>query len=103
MRIIKGDHFPYSYYLKWDDGTAIDLSSATSVYIIMTLDGATTPTINAICSIIDATAGGVKYAFTSTNTGVAGMYKIKFKITFTDTTVLTVPSGDVIWMLIIDN
>ncbi|MFA5306114.1 MAG: BppU family phage baseplate upper protein [Candidatus Babeliales bacterium] len=96
----QGNLFPFEYILQYDDGTPIDLSGAT-VTITMTLDGASSPTVDAeTCGIVDATAGKIKYTWQSGETNDVGMYIIEFLVTFVDTSTLSVPSGDIIWMFI---
>lgn len=102
-RRIKGDTTPFEDQLKWDDGTVIDLTLATSVKFTMRLYQASIDKVAGVaCSITDATAGKVKYNWSAADVNAAGMYKYKYVITFTDTTILTVPSGDIAWMFIID-
>jgi hypothetical protein len=102
-RRIKGDTTPFEDQLKWDDGTVIDLTLATSVKFTMRAYQATTDKVAGVaCSITDASNGKVKYNWIAGNVDTAGMYKYKYVITFTDTTILTVPSGDIAWMFIID-
>jgi len=102
-RRIKGDTTPFEDQLKWDDGTVIDLTTASSVKFTMRLYQATTDKVaDVACAITDATNGKVKYSWSASDVNAAGMYKYKYKITFTDGTILTVPSGDIVWMFIID-
>lgn len=97
-----GDTQPFEYQLKWDDGTAIDLRTATSVYFIMRVDEGTTDDVSAACIVTDAQNGKVAYNWASGDVDTGGMYKYRFKITFNTGKILTVPSGDVLWLYIID-
>jgi len=102
-RRIKGDTTPFEDQLKWDDGTVIDLTTATSVKFTMRLYQATIDKVAAAtCSITDATNGKIKYNWTASDVNAAGMYKYRYTITFNDSSILTVPSGDIVWMFIID-
>lgn len=96
------DTQPLEYELKWNDGTAIDLRTSSSVFFIMREDEATIDKTNAACVITDAENGKVIYNFISADVDTAGMYKYRFKITFTDGKTLSVPSNDVQWLYIID-
>jgi hypothetical protein len=101
MRIKQGDLFPFEYVLTYDDSTPIDLSGAT-VTITTILDEASSPTVDAeTCSITDAINGVIRYSWQSGETDVTGMYRIEFVITFNSGSTLTVPSGDVLWLLIV--
>lgn len=101
-RRIKGDTQPFEYQLKWNDGTAIDLATASSVKFIMTLDGDTTPTVDGACVITDSANGKVKYNFAAGDVDTGGMYKYRYKITFSDGKILSVPSNDILWLYIVD-
>lgn len=102
MRMKQGDLFPFLYNLQYDDGTAIDLTTADSVKLYMTLDECDVPTIDgAACEIEVATDGSIEYYWVSGDTDEPGMYKIEFVITFNNGSILTVPSNDILWMLIL--
>lgn len=99
-----GDLYTLEYKLQWDNGTAIDLSSANSVYFIATLDGSDTPTINRECNIVDASDGYVQFVFRDDDTSTSGMYRCRFVVY--DAVLnseegyrpLTLPSRGVLWM-----
>lgn len=97
-----GDTQAFEYQLKWDDGAAIDLRDATSVYFIMRLDDASTDEINGACIITDAENGKVAYNFSSSEVDTGGMYKYRYKITYNSGEILSVPSNDVLWLYLID-
>jgi len=101
-RRILGDTQPFEYELKWDDGTAIDLRTAASVYFIMRIDDGTADDVNAACTITDAQNGKVAYSWTSGDVDTGGMYKYRYKITYTSGKTLTVPSNDILWLYIVD-
>lgn len=102
-RRMKGDTTPFEDQLKWDDGTVIDLTTATTVTITLRGYLATMNKVDdATCTITDTLNGKVSYHWTADDVDEAGMFKYKYKITFSDGTILTVPSGDIAWMFIID-
>lgn len=101
MRIKQGDLFPFQYVLTYDDNTPIDLTGAT-VTITTVLDEASSPTVDAAaCVVTDAENGKINYTWQSGETDVTGMYRIEFVITFNGGSTLTVPSGDILWLLIV--
>ncbi|MCK4518412.1 hypothetical protein KAT92_06550 [Candidatus Babeliales bacterium] len=101
MRIKQGDSYPLRTELKWDDGTAIDLTTATGVDFVMTLYGGSVPTVNAACVIVDADDGIVQYEWGASETDVAGMYICEWEITFSSGDVYTVPTGkeEFLWII----
>lgn len=103
MRMKRGDVYPFQYDLKWDDGTPMNLTSASSVNLTMTLDEETEPTVNGTCTIVDAALGRVQYSWGDGETDIPGMYMIEFQINFSSGAIVTVPSDDILWMLIIDS
>lgn len=103
MRIKKGDIYPFEYQLRWDDGEAISLTAASKVEFFLTLDGDTDPTVEGECDITDAANGKVKYTWVDGDTDEIGMYLAEYRITFTDGSILTIPSDDELWILIIDS
>lgn len=101
MRMKQYDLFPFEYILQYDDATAIDLTGAT-VSLTMWLDGASTPIVDSqACSVITPASGLIRYQWKSAETSTCGMFRLEFLITFTSGATLTVPSGDIIWMLIL--
>lgn len=101
MRMKQCDLFPFEYDITYDDGTPVDLTGAT-VVMNMILDGATSFTVDSgSCTIVNATEGSIRYQWVSPETDVPGMYRIEFIITFNSGAILTVPSNDILWMLII--
>lgn len=101
MRMKQGDLYPFEYVLTYDDGTIFDLSGCT-VTLTMTLDNATTPTVDdEDCVIVTPSAGIVRYTWNTGETDAVGMYKIEFHVTTGTGSTVTVPSGDIIWMFIV--
>lgn len=82
---------PLNATLKDAAGAAIPLTGAT-VTFFMRLMGATTNKINGgAVTVVNATAGTVRYPWTAADIDTSGFYRAEFKITFSDTTILRVP------------
>lgn len=103
MRMKSGDLYPFQYDLRWDDGTAIDLTLASSVTFYMTKDGNTIADVSGSCTVVSAADGRVKYTWQDGETDAVGMYKVEFLITYNDGSKVTVPSDDIIWLHIIQS
>jgi len=105
MRIRQGDTFAFEQQLVWDDNTPIDLTDARKVDFIMCLDDEETPTVDAPAVIdnIHKTDGYVTYQFKEGDTDEVGMYKILFRITWSDGSVMTVPNMGWMWLWIMSN
>ena len=103
MRIKKGDTVPLRVTLEWEDGTAIDLSSATSVNFVMKLWRETTADVDSACVVIDASGGIVEYRWDTDETDVVGLYGIEFVIVYSDGTIYTVPSNGEMWLYIMND
>lgn len=69
-------------------GSAIDLSGA-SVRLVWQRDGVAT---RRAATIVDAAAGHVSYSPVADDVAVAGRVQIEWEITFSDDSVLTVPT-----------
>ena len=102
MRIRQGDTFAFEQQLVWDDNSPIDLTEASRVDFIMCIDGSDEPVIDAPASIDEEnrTEGYVTYQFVEGDTDVVGMYKILFRITWADDSIMTVPNMGWMWLLI---
>lgn len=70
------------------NGSAIDLTGAT-VVLVWKLNGTVS---RKSATIEDATAGSVSYTLQSADVATAGTVKLEWEVTFSDATVLTVPS-----------
>jgi hypothetical protein len=102
MRIKKGITIPYEYTLKKLDGSAIDLTDADNVKMVMIKDGSSIPTIDDACGISSpATSGKVTYAWTVAQTGTTGFYWLKFIITWKNGKIEEVPSNGYDYILIL--
>lgn len=105
MRIRQGDTFAFEQQLVWDDNTPIDLTDATSVDFIMCLDDEEDPIVDAPAVIDESHRedGYVTYQFLEGDTDEVGMYKILFRITWADGTIMTVPNMGWMWLWVMSN
>lgn len=104
MRMKAGDLYTLEQQLLWSDKTPIDLTNVASVHLVMVADDPTNPVgVIGTCVVDpeDPTQGYVSYLWKEGETDIPGMYKISFRLTYQDGSILTVPNGDYIWMLII--
>lgn len=98
MRIRQGDTFAWQQQLVWDDNTPIDLTDASGVEFIMCLDGEEEPVVEAAATIDSRVDGYVTYQFVTGETDEVGMYKVLFRITWDDGTIMTVPNMGWMWL-----
>lgn len=102
MRIKRGITIPYEYQLRSSDGSAINLTAATSVTMVLTEDGAETPVINGACIISDPiTSGKIVYKWDASQTGTPGFYWLKFIIEWNNGKLEEVPSNGFDYILIL--
>ena len=77
----QGDLKPImSAYLTDENGTAVDLTDASSVNFIMKNKDTKTTTIDAAAVVADATSGKVTYQWTGSQTAIVGTYDALFKV-----------------------
>lgn len=75
------------------DGSAVDLTAASAVRIIVGRHRDTgTPIIDAACTITDAAAGEVTYSWQTGDTADPGRYDVEYEIAWNDGTYQTAPS-----------
>lgn len=75
------------------NGSAIDLTSTTSIYFKMaTNDNLYTPVFSGTCNITGSTTGELEYCWTSSNTARSGLYLGEFVANFSDSSKLTLPA-----------
>lgn len=74
----KGDLLPVlQLTCEYDDGTPVNLTSATSVVLNMILSGETTKKISGVAvTVVTAATGEVSYAWTGTDTDTPGDYLV---------------------------
>lgn len=89
MRIKTGDTEPPLSATLRDSGSAIDLTGAALVRVIMR-SGATI--ITGDCDIVNPTGGVVEYSWATGDTDIAGEYETEFEITWAPGRIETVPN-----------
>jgi hypothetical protein len=73
--------------------TAVNLTGATSVHLLMRLTGSTgTPKINAAMTVTDATNGRVTYDWATGDTDTVGTYDVDHLVTWSDGSKETFPN-----------
>jgi len=91
IRLKKNDTQPaIEAALEYEDGTPIDLTGASVRFIMAKTDG--TVVVNANATIVDATAGKVRYEWQQGDLSEEGRYNAEFEVTFPNGDVLTAPS-----------
>ena len=70
-----------------EDGVAVDLSTASVMFNMGTVVAAT-------ATVVDGTAGTVKYDWISGDTAIAGCYPAEFEVTFADASIQTFPNDE---------
>lgn len=73
-----------------DNDTAIDVSGATIEFQMSSIDG--TNKISSAGSIVTAASGIIKYVWSADDLDTVGTFNASFQITFSDSTILTIPS-----------
>jgi len=96
IRYREGDHYPNEFQVKDDDGVAVDLTSASTVTMEITLDDATTPTVLLSCTTVTAIDGTIRVDIPSTMVG--GMYRVKWMVIDTTGTLISYPTSEVQWL-----
>lgn len=80
--IKRGDRLPpIQATLKDAAGTAVNLTGAT-VTLLMTAQGASSPSVNAAATVTNAAGGQVQYDWGTSDTATAGTYYAEFEVTF---------------------
>lgn len=90
--IKQNDTRPYfAVTLKYEDGSVVDLTSATVRFIAKDTSDSSVA-IDAAATLTDAANGQVEYRFTTGDTDTAGKFNVEWEVTFVDATVQTFPT-----------
>jgi hypothetical protein len=77
-----------------ENGTALNLTTATSVKFIMRQQGSLgSAKINTTAAFVNRTSGTVRYTWTSGDTDTIGSFNAEFEVTWSDGGVSTHPSN----------
>ena len=76
------------------DGTAIDLSLATSVRFIMKQSSGGTKLVSAPAAFLDRANGVVEYTWASGDTDTVGPFQAEFEVIWPTGRPMTVPNGE---------
>lgn len=99
--IKQGDTAPYlDAICKDKNGTIIDVTGA-AVQFHMKLKGADSLTVDAAGSVVDGSAGHIRYALQSGDTDTAGTYHCEYEVTYSDGRIETFPNDDKPLVLIV--
>lgn len=79
--------------LQDDDGNAIDLTGASVDFHMSPLDDSTLM-VDSAATIADASAGEVKYEWSSGDTDTVQRYEAEFEVTYADGTIETFPNSE---------
>jgi hypothetical protein len=74
------------------DGSAVDLTGA-SVRFIMSESPTSTPKVDAAATIVDASAGKVRYTWQASDLDAPGRYIAEWQVTFAGGAIETYPIG----------
>lgn len=105
MNIKKGDRLPaFAVTLVQADGSAIDLTNASTVRLYMrNLDTGTLKVNGVACVVENAAAGLVRYDWSAADTDTTGAYAAEFEITFVDSRKMTVPTRGALAVNVLEN
>ena len=92
------DGLSWVHVLKWDNGDAVDLRTANAVYVAIILDGESVASVYKECPILNAENGVINLLLVPTETAVAGMYRMEFKVDFGENATSTFPSTGNLWL-----
>ena len=98
----KGDRSPLlTASLQLEDGTAIDLTSASVKFRMATQHGQNL--VNTTATIVSGTAGTVRYDWAAGDTDVVGKFRGEFEATLSSGRIVTVPNDSYIDIRIQDS
>ena len=76
-------------------GSALDLTNASSIsFNLGTNDNAFTPVLSGACVVTGSTTGLCEYRWADGDTNRSGLYLGEFEVTYSDSSVLTLPSDN---------
>lgn len=98
----KGDLQPVVDATLYDRLGPVNLAGATVRYI-MKHPSTGVVKVNAVCALVDATNGVVRYTWAGTDTDTAGTYRSEFEVTYSSGAKETFPNDDYILAVITDD
>ena len=76
-------------------GSAIDLTNGSNIYFRMsTNDNLYTPVFSGLATVTGSTTGEVEYRWSTADTNRSGLFLGEFRTTFSDSSILTLPSDN---------
>lgn len=102
IRMKKGNVFTFSHQLKWTDGSPIDLTVAVEVKLKVKMDDELEYIVDDVMDIWDPEDGIVQRMWKLDEVEVPGMYAVEFVVRFSDGSLITVPSGEMLWLWIME-
>jgi len=90
-------------FLRDDRDRPVDLTGATVLFHMRLATDNSVKINGGSVTVVAATAGSVRYTFTTSNTDTAGIYEAEFQVTFSDGTVQTFPNDGYITIVITDD
>ncbi len=96
FKIKRNDTKPYLAVQFTDAvGSAIDLTNTTSIsFNLATNDNQFTSVLSGNCIVTGSTTGNVQYQWSAADTNRSGLYLGEFEATFSDASILTLPSDN---------
>lgn len=84
--------------LTYSDGTAVNLTGATTTFVMQGLTSDVPLTLTGAVTVTDITHGGVSFQPTAADTAAAGSYMANWHVVFADTTIMTFPTNGYLWV-----
>lgn len=82
LTLTAGDTYPIDIYIVDENDTAVDITGATSVSFSMAAPGSDTAVASGSCTVVDASAGHVRYSWGAGETDTPGTYYGQVSVTF---------------------
>lgn len=83
-----------------EDGTPVDLTTATGVTFTLTHVDGTVKIAAGACTVTDADAGQVEYAWAAADVNTSGDYFGKFTATFPSSLPASFPTDRALWIVV---